>query len=316
MSEAPSNKRSFAREQFEAGALALQYGLDLAIGLESEEFDDVLVSVTGTETRYYPRATLYAHVHAHAEVGIVTTGAMRHYFPRWQEEVAVGDIWMHGMWEPHGYHVLLPETTRVVVSFLPEYLHGETVGGRSWWSLFAAPPAVRPKVREENRARVLALARELEEEAKKAAPDWQVAARLLTLQLLHVLSRDWSPPAEVAEGPPEQVSCLGRLLPALALVKERGGKEVTLAEAAAACGLRRSQFSAEFHRALGVTFGQFRLRAKLAAAAHQFLTSDLTVGAVARRAGFADASHLSRAFQRHYGCTPGRYRARVVQNKR
>jgi AraC-like DNA-binding protein len=155
---------------------------------------------------------------------------------------------------------------------------------------------------------VLSLAHELHEEIERAAPDWQVALRLLTLQLLQVLSRDWMPPASVAEGFLRKRRCLGRLMPSLTLVRERLGREVSLAEAAAACGLGRSQFSAEFRRTLGVSFGQFRLRARLAVAAHQFLTSDQTVQAVAARTGFTDASHLSRAFRKQYVCTPAGYR--------
>jgi AraC-like DNA-binding protein len=62
---------------------------------------------------------------------------------------------------------------------------------------------------------------------------------------------------------------------------------------------------------MGTSFGQFSLRARLGYAAHRLLASDLTVEAIAQRAGFVDASHFHRTFVRHYGCTPRTYRERA-----
>jgi transcriptional regulator GlxA family with amidase domain len=41
------------------------------------------------------------------------------------------------------------------------------------------------------------------------------------------------------------------------------------------------------------------------------LTSNLPIEAIARKAGFVDASHFHRTFVKHYGCTPRTYRARA-----
>jgi len=65
-----------------------------------------------------------------------------------------------------------------------------------------------------------------------------------------------------------------------------------------------------FRRAMGITFGQFGLRLRLALAAHRLLHSDSTVAAISEAIGFEDVSHLSRAFVRHHGCTPTQYRRR------
>ncbi len=59
---------------------------------------------------------------------------------------------------------------------------------------------------------------------------------------------------------------------------------------------------------MGVTFGRFALRARLAFAAHRLLSTDLSVEAIAAEANFTDASHLHRHFVKHYGQTPRAYR--------
>jgi AraC-like DNA-binding protein len=60
---------------------------------------------------------------------------------------------------------------------------------------------------------------------------------------------------------------------------------------------------------MGLSFGKFCRRARLAYAAQLLLTTDLPVEAVARTAGFSDASHLHHSFVETYGATPARYRA-------
>lgn len=300
-------------EELDAQALALQYGLSLGIGHYAEDpavTPQSPVSGTGKLGGGALSCRLVPSLHAPVEIGIITAGATERYYPGWRLLTQAGDVWMHGMWEPHGWKVVAPGSERVVVAFLPEFLGEETLRGISWRSIFAAPPQQRPRVSEADRPRVLALAQELREEIEGRSEGWQVAVRLLILQLLHLLSRNWTPPRSAVNKWRAEGNCLGRLMPALTLVGRRHQEKTSLAEAAAACGLGRSQFSAAFRRTLGVSFGQFRLRARLAVAAHQLLTSDQTIGAVAARTGFTDASHLSRAFRKQYGCTPAGYRER------
>ena len=309
----PIERRRRPRDPFDGTGLALRHGLDLAAGLAIEDLsvtkENPVVGYGATKP-YTPNNSLLAEIHAPAEIGVILVGATERYFQGWHFAATPGDVWMHGMWEPHGWKVLVPNTGRVVVDFLPEFLGEETLGGGArWWSLFAARPSERPRVAPEDRPRALALAWELHEEIESEAPDWQIAARLLVLQLLLLVSRGWTPPTHSERARPRNDTGLGRLLPALNLVRSSGGNGVPLAMAAAACDLRRSQFSEEFRRTLGVTYGQFRLRVRLTAAAHEFLTTDLAVSAVATRVGFSDASHLNRAFVRQYSCTPGVYRS-------
>ena len=49
-------------------------------------------------------------------------------------------------------------------------------------------------------------------------------------------------------------------------------------------------------------------RLRLDWAAAQLADSDVTLAQLAAEAGFVDQSHFTRAFKRHTGLTPGRYR--------
>jgi len=63
---------------------------------------------------------------------------------------------------------------------------------------------------------------------------------------------------------------------------------------------------------MGLSYGKFCLRSRLAAAAQALLDTDLPVQAIADRTGFSDGSHLHRSFASHYGCTPTDYRRRAL----
>ena len=79
-------------------------------------------------------------------------------------------------------------------------------------------------------------------------------------------------------------------------------------EAAATCGLSVSQFGYVFRNVMGLSFGKFCMRARLAYVAQLLLGTNLSVEAIAQETGFADASHLHHAFVQTYGSTPARYR--------
>jgi AraC-like DNA-binding protein len=267
-----------------------------------------LISVAAGSYPEWMVGTFGAHLHVGVEVGIVLEGSVDRYYEDYQYRANAGDVWLVGLWEPHGW---LPNqgASRVVLNFLPEFIGDETFGDLHWWALLSAPPSQRPMVSAPGlRARVLAIARELQPEIEQLGEDWQVAVRLSLLKLLFTLSRNWSPPSPRAR---EGASHLGRLLPALALLRDTAGSGPTLAAAAAVCGLQRSQFSVLFQRAMGSSFGRFRLRLRLAYAARLLISTENPVSAVAEQAGFSDSSHLHRAFVRQYGCTPATYRGRT-----
>ncbi len=84
---------------------------------------------------------------------------------------------------------------------------------------------------------------------------------------------------------------------------------IGLGELAALCGLRTSQFSHAFKRSTGVAPYQWLLRRRVSRAREQISHGDAPLADIALASGFADQSHLTRSFVRHYGVTPGAWRS-------
>jgi len=255
---------------------------------------------------------LVPELHDGIEVGVTLSGTAERHFQGYVVPGIPGDVWLCAMWEPHGRRVTSSHEENVVVIFLPQYLGEELLGEISWLTVFAAPPEQRPRVTSEGmRREVLAIGQEMKREISLQRRGWETAIRLDVLRLLFLLSRDWEPPRAPRRRTAVNAGSLSRIMPALGLVHEDGAHRVSLPEAATACGLSRSRFSLVFHQTMGLSFSRFCLRARLAVAAQTLATTELSTEDIAARMGFVDASHLHRAFARHYGCTPALYRRRT-----
>jgi AraC-like DNA-binding protein len=220
-----------------------------------------------------------------------------------------GDVWLCGMWEPHGWRALAAETRDVVMFFLPGFLAEERLAGTPWLSLFATAPEERPRVvSSETRETMLSIAREVEREIREVRVGWETALRLSILRVLLALRREWEPPQAVAAPKPSHGASLNRILPALEFLHDAVGQHVSLDTAADRCGLSRSHFSLLFRQTMGVSFAKFQMRARLSLVARQLLTMNVSLDSIAERAGFASGSHLHSAFTKHFGCTPATYR--------
>lgn len=259
--------------------------------------------------RFPKEMPLVVHVHSGIEFGILLSGRQERRFEGLSYTIEPGDIWMIATWEPHGWRTTAPNTSDVVVMFLPEFLGEETLGDLPWLSLFAVPPAERPKVTlPETRRVLLALGEEMRREANQRRSGWETALRLDLLRALHTLSRAWKQPRPSRAHASIQAGNIPRIMPALVLVHSDRGRRVSLHEAADACGLGRAQFCRIFRATMGLSFGRFCVRSRLGYAAELLLASDVPTEAIARQTGFADGSHFHRAFVARYGCTPGHYR--------
>ncbi|WHP30124.1 AraC family transcriptional regulator [Trabulsiella odontotermitis] len=98
--------------------------------------------------------------------------------------------------------------------------------------------------------------------------------------------------------------------PSIALAREylddSPAEPVTLAALAGLCGMSRFQLIREFSRETGTTPHAWLIQSRVRLAKRLLQQGTRPVDA-ALQAGFADQSHLTRAFQRQLGVTPGQY---------
>jgi len=86
---------------------------------------------------------------------------------------------------------------------------------------------------------------------------------------------------------------------------------VSLAELAALSGASRFQLLRGFAREIGITPHAYLVQRRVRLA-RQLLADGQTPAQAALLAGYADQSHMTRAFVRQLGVTPGRYRAAIA----
>jgi AraC family transcriptional regulator len=82
----------------------------------------------------------------------------------------------------------------------------------------------------------------------------------------------------------------------------------SLDELAAAAGVHPVYLARSFRERYGLSVGEYLRQVRLDWAASQLAATETPLALLAAEAGFADQSHFTRAFKRHAGLTPARYR--------
>jgi len=254
-------------------------------------------------------AALATDIHQAFELGVVLSGTEERHYEGYVVTLGPGEIWLCSGWEPHGWRALTPRTQELVLQFLPEFLGEEAFDGVSWLTLFSSPPQHRPIVdTREMRGTMLSTAREIRREMSTRGRGWLASVRLHALRMLLDVSRNWQPAKSGGASSIVRTGSFSKIMPAVRLVHSHPTRRLSLDEAASTCGLSPSHFGHVFRRLMGLSFGKFCMRARLAFAARLLLSADESVEAIAERAGFSDASHFHHAFVQVYGAAPGRYR--------
>ena len=206
-----------------------------------------------------------------------------------------------------------------VIMVNPGEIHdGMPVGGARGWRILYLDPAlvareiaeemtgdelvVRPVARDPQLARhVMQLFDRLDD---TAAQDRMAAEESLLCCLMRVLQEHGIGGARAARASPSVRKAVQRLDAAPELA-------TSLTDLAALSGVSRFQLLRGFFRDVGVTPHAYlvQLRVRLA---RRHLAAGKSPADAAFLAGFADQSHMTRAFVRQFGITPGRYRAALA----
>jgi AraC-like DNA-binding protein len=242
--------------------------------------------------RAFPR-----HSHDQFGIGIMTYGAHRSWSSIGHVESQMGEVIMVNPGEMHD---------------------GMPVGGRArgWRMLYLDPALVtrevagegvqgleiaRPAVRDRSLAKLFA---RLFRRATHPFPDRLAAEEDLLRSLMHVVRRHGLRRPSAAEPSP----CVSKALQRLDAAPE---VTTSLAELAALSGVTRFQLLRGFAREVGTTPHAYLVQRRVRLV-RQFLAAGQSPAEAALRAGFADQSHMTRAFVRQLGITPGRYRSALA----
>jgi AraC family transcriptional regulator len=144
------------------------------------------------------------------------------------------------------------------------------------------------------------LARRLAAELRASDDAAPLAAEGLALELLAAVSRESS---RRTDRFPTWLSAAEELL------RARIGDCVRLSELAVEIGIPTVQVARAFRAHYGLSVGEYGRRLRVEWAAAEIAGCDRPLAEIAVQAGFADQSHFTRLFKRHFGMTPGQYRA-------
>jgi AraC-like DNA-binding protein len=182
--------------------------------------------------------------------------------------------------------------------------------GRSWRILYIEPTCVAEVVRD--------ISEDRSDEAEFALPvieDERVARRVRALfasltrqdrEPLHAQERLWLLLASVLQTGGSRPPVPPAISRAQALVDDDPATALTLADLARASGLSRFQVLRGFAQATGLTPHAYLVQRRVQGA-RRFIADGRSLAEAALASGFADQSHMTRAFVRVFGITPGAY---------
>ncbi len=140
-------------------------------------------------------------------------------------------------------------------------------------------------------------------------PGQRVALSRLTEVLFVEVLRSWIKSLGPGEGGWLGAMADPHIGPALQLIHERPDRSWTLGELGQRVGLGRSAFSARFTKLVGQPMHRYLVARRMDEAAFLLESSDEGISRIAARVGYETAAAFSKLFHRHYGVSPGRYRA-------
>jgi AraC-like DNA-binding protein len=205
-----------------------------------------------------------------------------------------------------------------VITVNPGEMHdGAPIGGaRGWQMLYLNPALVACELAEEGEDRpeivrptlrdpmLASLFGRLFMRASGAAPESLALEEDLLRTLVRLMWRHGTRPRSVPRASPAVTTARRRL-------DDAPDAPVTLAELAALSGVSRFQLLRGFARETGVTPHAYLLQRRVRLA-RQLLIAGRAPAEAAQEAGFADQSHMTRAFRRQFGATPARYQAALA----
>ena len=237
------------------------------------------------------------HAHDQFGIGILHSGAQRSWSGVGPVEAAAGDIITVNPGEMHDGNPIQGRMRTWRMLYFDPGLVAETLHEDMQGTVEIARPALRDPLLAECFAQLYA-------GITVPVPDVLVVEERVLRTLAHLMSRHGSRPLPVPGHPPSVAR-------ALCSMDEAPERPVTLAELAALSGVSRFQLLRGFARVVGTTPHAYLIQQRVRLA-RRLLAAGQRPAEAAVAAGFADQSHLTRAFGRQLGITPARYSAAMA----
>lgn len=221
-------------------------------------------------------------MHYEFEVGVLLSGKMKRQYLGYEMVLNPGEVWICGMWEPHGFELLETPCNVAICVIDPKYLANNNLLNKDILSPFLVDPVNRPQVSLVNRDRVIQLALKILEENDD--PDW---SKIFFYQLMLILCDHW----KIPDGNHRNFELQYNIQQALKLVFDER-RLIPTREAASVCKMSVNSFRIAFHDLMGCSFSEYALQYRIHGAIASLKNSNQTQEAIAIDWGFTDASHL------------------------
>jgi len=260
------------------------------------------------EYSYMPEKEFRGDMHYTLQVCIVIHGAARLVMDNFSRTYGPGEMWWTMCWEPHAYRLLKRRSFVLAINIDIDNL-GDCghFSDCDWLAPFTVPPKKRfcPE-NEAEKTDAVCNAKKLFHLCCRKSLNWQPEAWLsihqLILKALSSINRK-----ENLDGSLNMRSGFWRIKKAVNMSRSAESRPPNLGEAAKACSLSPSRFSEIFRRSMGISYGQFTNKVRIANATKDLMSGDKTIEQVAVKWGFFDSSHFCHAFKKYYKCSPKQF---------